>query len=606
MLPSKLGEQAMDENRLARSRSARAGTAGTVAMGLLAYGLCSAGLHQLESQRLWVLPAVLAALLTAVRLHRRAPAAAPGLPSVLIILLLFQGLASLALEVSLPMAWLLAAPLVFLAVLPRPLSEEGLRGLPWLLLMPAMLWTLPTLIQYGWYAAPAPATRDPNVVGDVWALALIFAIHQGVGPGARNGRVALLALAAAGASLVLFAVLGARIAGILAGVGLLLLMTLRRDRRLAPVVVAYGFGWLMAGPFSEAVLGRSLEGLGSGFAQAGHRTMLLASALALFQEAPLFGGGLMTFGLRQGAAAATLGLPGRAPMVHSDFVQWLAELGLLGAGALTLLLFPGLWAALRCVARGLRAPLSAADPAVPWALGLGLVLGHSLVNFPLYDPGLWLFVVLARGVLAPLPAAAPGSAAFQALRRALPLLSLPALGALLLLSALAVLQGPAAQRLGPGAVFQGAVRISALAPFLAEPWALQARAAAQQWHAGGRAPALEAYIASSFAAARERGPLYPLYYAEEAEFLAATGQSAQAEAVLGAGFAVDPASPRLWAARLAVASEGNRGAIARAWVPHCAYGWQRWPAMAQRLAEALPPPEGGQEAAAFAACQRLR
>jgi len=596
------GEHTVNEKRLARSLSLGTGVPGALVLGLLAYGFCAAGLHQLETQRLWVLPAVIIAL-TAALLFRRQAAQGSGLPCLLITLLLVQGLASPALEVSLPMAWLLAMPFLFLGILPRPLPEEAVRSLPWLLLMPALLWTVPTLVQYGWYAMPAPETRDPNVVGDVWALALIFAAHQRVGPGARRGPVALLALAAATVSLVLFAILGARIAGVLAGIGLLLLAALRRDRRHGWVLLAYGLGGLLAGPFSETVLARPAEGLGAGFAQAGHRAMLLASAFALFREAPLFGGGLMTFGLRQGAAAEALGLSGRAPMVHNDFAQWLAELGLLGAGALALFLLPGLWAALRCLARGVRAPLPAADPTLPWALGLGLALGHSLVNFPLYDPGLWLFVVLARGVLAPLSAVSTGSAAFHTLRRALPLLWLPALGALVLLSAVALLQGPAAQRLGPSAVFQGAVRISTLAPFLAEPWALQARAAAQQWTAGGQAPGLEAYIASSFAAARERGPLYPVYYAEEAEFLAALGQSGEAQAVLAAGFAVDPASPRLWAARLAVATEEAREGVARAWVPHCVYGWQRWPAMARKLAEALPPPDAPKTGPALAACR---
>ncbi len=596
------GEHTVNKKRLARSLSLGTGVPGVLALGLLACGFCAAGLHQLETQRLWVLPAVFIAL-TAALLFRRQAAQGSGLPCVLITLLLVQGLASPALEVSLPMAWLLAMPFLFLTVLPRPLADKGLRGLPWLLLVPALLWTVPTLIHYGWQAMPAPETRDPNVVGDVWALALIFAAHQGVGPGARRGPLALLALAAATVSLVLFAILGARIAGVLAGIGVLRLAALRRDPRLAWVLLAYGVGGLLAGPFSELVLARPAEGLGSGFAQAGHRVMLLASAFALFQEAPLFGGGLMTFGLRQGAAAEALGLSGRAPMVHNDFAQWLAELGLIGAGALALFLLPGLWAALRALACGVRAPLPAADPTLPWALGLGLVLGHSLVNFPLYDPGLWLFVVLARGVLAPLSAAPAGSPAFQGLRLALPLLWLPAFGALVLLSAVTVLQWPAAQRLGPSAVFQGAVRISTLAPFLAEPWALQARAAAQQWAAGGQAPGLEAYIASSFAAARERGPLYPLYYAEEAEFLAALGQSGEAQAVLAAGFAVDPASPRLWAARLAVAPEEEREGVARAWVPHCVYGWQRWPAMARKLAEALPPPDASTAGAALAACR---
>ncbi len=448
-----LGEQIVNENRLARSLSARAGLPALLAAALFAYGLCSAGLHQLESQRLWVLPAVLLALLAAVWLRRQAQPS--GLPFLLLTFLLVQGLASPALEVSLPMAWLLATPFLFLTVLPRPLADEGFRGLPWLLLVPALLWTVPTLIHYGWQAMPAPETRDPNVVGDVWALALIFAAHQGVGPGARRGGVVLLALAAAAVSLMLFAVLGARIAGVLAGIGVLLLAALRRDRRLGWVLLAYGFGGLLAGPFSELVLARPAEGLGSGFAQAGHRAMLLASAFALFQEAPFFGGGLMTFGLRQGAAAAALGLSGRAPMVHNDLAQWFAELGLIGAGALVLLLLPGLWAALRVLARGVRAPLPAADPTLPWALGFGLVLGHSLVNFPLYDPGLWLFVVLARGVLAPLSAAPAGSPAFQGLRRALPLLWLPAFGALVLLSAVTLLQGPAAQRLGQAPCFKG-------------------------------------------------------------------------------------------------------------------------------------------------------
>jgi len=117
------GEHTVNEKRLARSLSLGTGVPGALVLGLLAYGFCAAGLHQLETQRLWVLPAVIIAL-TAALLFRRQAAQGSGLPCLLITLLLVQGLASPALEVSLPMAWLLAMPFLFLGILPRPLPEE--------------------------------------------------------------------------------------------------------------------------------------------------------------------------------------------------------------------------------------------------------------------------------------------------------------------------------------------------------------------------------------------------------------------------------------------------------------------------------------------------
>ena len=49
-----LSEQIVNEKRLARSLSLGTGVPGALALGLLAYGFCAAGLHQLETQRLWV------------------------------------------------------------------------------------------------------------------------------------------------------------------------------------------------------------------------------------------------------------------------------------------------------------------------------------------------------------------------------------------------------------------------------------------------------------------------------------------------------------------------------------------------------------------------
>ena len=246
--------QIVNETRLARSLSARAGLPAVSAVGLLAYGLCTAGLHQLEVQRLWVLPAVLIALITASRASQRAQDSVPVPLHLLITLLLFQGLMSPALEVSLPMAWLFAMPILFLAVMPRSLSQVGARLLPWILLVPAVLWSVPALIFHGFLGEPAGDTRDPNVVGDVWALVLLFAAHQGVGPKARLLTLMLLASGTFVISIGLFFALEARIAGVLAGLGLLALGGFRRDPRFIALILAYGLGWLSAGLSSRIFL----------------------------------------------------------------------------------------------------------------------------------------------------------------------------------------------------------------------------------------------------------------------------------------------------------------------------------------------------------------
>lgn len=596
----------MTEKRLARTAWLGVGADARRFLPLLAYGLLVSGIHTLETQRALVLPAVLLALPGLGRAWAQLPRWSSAFLAAAVLLWLYGGLASPAREVSLPMAWLFVAPLGLCLALRARLGALEDPRLPWCLLVPALLWSLPTVFQYGLAGAPAPFTRDPNVVGDVLVLVLLFGVNGLIRPAGRSPlRLALACLLAGFLALTLFAVLGARMAGVLGFLALSGLLARRRQGALRWVVLAYGLAWLAADPFSQAVLHRPLDRLAEGFAQGGHRWGLLQGAWALFLEAPLFGSGLLTYGLHQGALAAALGGAGRAPMAHNDPLQLLAEVGVVGMGALLGLLLPALLRALVVLFRTDGRDGSAA--LAPWALGLGVVLGHSLINFPLYDPGLWSFVVFAAAVLKPQPKTGPSPPRRPfAASGVLGLLGAPPLAVLTLLAAAGLVQGPLGAVLGASGQFAWGVRLSAAAPFLAEPWHLQARAGAALWREGARAPVLEDYITTAYGAARERGRLYPLYYAEEAEFLVDMGQREAALAILARGFAVDPADPRLWAARL-YAAEGDRAAVAQAWLPHCVYGQQRWPALAHCLWAALPPglPSGlgAAEAEAWRQCR---
>ncbi|GEM_PF-1785133 len=577
----------MTEKRLARTAWRGVGADALRFWPLLAYGLLVSGVHALETQRALVLPAVLMALVGLGRAWAELPRWPSAAFAAAALFFLYGGLASSAQEVSLPMAALFVAPLgLCLALRARPGALADSR-LPWCLLGPALLWSLPTIFQYGLAGAPAPATRDPNVVGDVLVLVLVFGVSGLFRPaGTPPLRLALACLLAGFLALTLFAVLGARVAGVLGFLALLGLVLVHRQRGLLWTVLTYALAWLVAEPLAQMLFHRPLDSLGAGFAQAEHRWGLMQGAWALFLEAPLFGSGLLTYGLRQGALATTFGGAGRAPMVHNDVLQLLAEVGLVGTGALLCLLAPALARAIALLFRaGDRA---GARPQVPWALGLGVVLGHSLVNFPLYDPGLWCFVVFAAAVLKPQEKADPSQGAQPfASSGVLGVLVAPPLAVLTLLTAVGLVQGPLGSVLGASGQFTWGVRLGAVAPFLAEPWHLQARAGASLWREGARAPGLEDYVATAYGAARERGPLYALYYAEEAEFLVDVGRRDAARAILAEGFAVDPADPRLWAAHL-YAAEGDGAAVALAWLPHCAYGRQRWPVLADRLWAALP------------------
>lgn len=130
------------------------------------------------------------------------------------------------------------------------------------------------------------------------------------------------------------------------------------------------------------------------------RLNLWKAGLKTFVESPLLGTGLgaAEFGLNRHLAD----LPMRrvAVEVHNDWIQWLAELGLAGALGTVLLT----WRLLRTpdlhVATGSGGALSPSTERRAVAVGMAVVMVHSLVDFPLRVPGVGFQFLLMGALLA--------------------------------------------------------------------------------------------------------------------------------------------------------------------------------------------------------------
>jgi len=117
----------------------------------------------------------------------------------------------------------------------------------------------------------------------------------------------------------------------------------------------------------------------------GHRRELFASAIEIARENPVFGAGLGGAGL----GAFETAYPAHAffdnglivDHAHSDWLEWLAEMGLLGVAPLLLL---ALWSAREAMRQ-------------PWAVGMVAVYLHAAIDYPLHKPTLvlWHYALLA-------------------------------------------------------------------------------------------------------------------------------------------------------------------------------------------------------------------
>jgi O-antigen ligase len=112
----------------------------------------------------------------------------------------------------------------------------------------------------------------------------------------------------------------------------------------------------------------------------GHRREIYSSAVEIARQNPITGVGLGAFETAYPAHARfDNGLI--VDHAHSDWLEWPAEVGLLGTAPLLLL---ALWSAREALRQ-------------PWAIGVVAVYLHAAVDYPLHKPALilWHYALLA-------------------------------------------------------------------------------------------------------------------------------------------------------------------------------------------------------------------
>lgn len=219
--------------------------------------------------------------------------------------------------------------------------------------------------------------------------------------GDRLPRLVLLGLAAGlcGVGVVASQSRGPLVGLLLVGIGVGLL---RRVRAGEPWHLGLALGVPAVG-VALSVVGYGLRGAVGRFASLGDgadvsvstRLSMWREGMAAWTEAPLTGWG-------PGSWRAAWGLHEAGPHLydmrhaHSELVEQLVELGLLGTGALVLLVGGSVVALLRRVASAEHGPEGALG--VGLSVGVGAVLVQSLFDFPLHTPGVAVPTALAAGV----------------------------------------------------------------------------------------------------------------------------------------------------------------------------------------------------------------
>jgi O-antigen ligase len=489
--------------------------------------------------------------------------------------------------------------------------------------------------------------RDPNVAADALSLALLVLV-AGISGARRDshGWFALAVAIAAAGALCIQLLLSARISMALLVLAMVLVTWSTRSRRwrLLPVAVAGVYllpyvlpEWMLPRaplPQFTAVAGQS---------QLGPRAGVLEAALELMPQHFVTGSGLMAFSilfppLRAEYLDDNMGIG--SYMVHNDWLQLTLEGGL--PWLLGLLAFAGLcFLAWLRLARRLanQVPQRPADLVALAALvGVGLVLGHALVNFPLYDPAVLsgclacgafgISVAFGTGeppVRAPIAPEARQDAripktigvvtatlivglAIAWCRLAIVSVGAVAMGASPPVVGAETLQLPASRQ------FEVLTRVGKWIPEYSIASYAQAQASTQLLLEGqtGRPDLLRSFARDAYERAIEKSPWITEYYVQYARFLRETsGAPLDARlALLRRGLEYDPQEPRLWLAMMVALEQAGRGAEAsrlatEGWLGTCGYAARRDPTSAAAILERIRPADRTLEQARLETCEAL-
>lgn len=464
--------------------------------------------------------------------------------------------------------------------------------------------------------------QDPNLLADRIVLLLVAAM-TGYGMlsmasargGSRSLLLPLLLTLGVVSAVLIHQGLNAR-----AGMGLLLassavLALVQEDRRLwllpLAIAVAYALPWLFpewasfrqSGSAARLSLLALEQDLGTGST----REALRSAAWSMLPMAGLtglgFGGFALLYPQLRGADDGTHGV-----LVHNDFLQLLIEAG--PPMLVAVLAFAGVCAWAGCLVawrlwaqrggdrqdRGLLLAFAA-------LLGVGVVLAHAFINFPLFDPTL-LNITLAAGVIGASMAlsgepeagtsgpeqveAADGTGSDGAVRLArmssfgalavLAVLWLHAGGQVLaqvtLMTQYSPFPGVAPPDLSAHSRARWADRLQALGLGYGMPAYSQAHfvAVLRAERGGSLPPEVEAFALERFENAMDASPFNERIYVDYAAFLAETGRGSLEDrlAILERGLEYRPMGPQLW---WAIA---HHRAAAGQWEPVAAATTEDW------------------------------
>lgn len=298
-------------------------------------------------------------------------------------------------------------------------ASQGFRDYPWLVVIPVVvLGTLEAALGLAQSAANTQATGTylnknhyAGLVEMVLPLALMLSVSAWRRPKAsRVGAPGMVALLAAGASLALFAAVPLSLSragflsmlaslAVMAGVWLFPRATFRQRLGMiasAPVMAVVA---LVVFPTDQLVAGLGELGGGDG------RWPVAKDSLRMFADFPLFGIGLGTY-YPGFLPYQTTALDTAWTTTHNDYLQYLNELGLVGA-ALPALVVALVWrGALKTVLAERDAPRG--FMALGCLGGLTAMLVHSVADFNMYIPANAMVFMFVAGVAASL---APASLA---------------------------------------------------------------------------------------------------------------------------------------------------------------------------------------------------
>lgn len=241
---------------------------------------------------------------------------------------------------------------------------------------------------------PGGFLDDPNLGADIIGIAVLCAAYLYLAKGASHWILVCVALM----SVALFFAQsrGAWIALICSGsvLSLFFLLSGQRPRqRLVFFGLAVLGGFVAALLFTGVGLAESV-GVGERSKSLGYRFEMWASSWELVVQRPLFGSGIGTFPLRYPAVRSPLEIATTGHFAHSDIIQLVVELGLIGA---LLFISAPLLFVFSFVKNTRMRGVSFGLPLLAFSVLL-LVGLHGLVNFIIYQPLVALTVGLLIGL----------------------------------------------------------------------------------------------------------------------------------------------------------------------------------------------------------------